>query len=178
MQKAQLIGKTFGRLTVTGEAKGIAGKSRWVCVCTCGVVKEVNGTHLTRRDKPTLSCGCMARELAKERLPRVMSSGYKGYRKYSTVEDLLGNATDNNGCKEWNGPLHKNGYAKIGKTAVFKTPLLHREVFRMKHGYSPKVVMHKCDNRKCINPDHLVGGTQQDNIDDMMNKQRHWRMKK
>jgi len=35
-----------------------------------------------------------------------------------------------------------------------------------------QVVMHKCDVRNCINPDHLVLGTQQDNIEDMNSKQR------
>jgi len=34
-------------------------------------------------------------------------------------------------------------------------------------------VLHKCDNRPCCNPVHLVLGTQQDNIDDMYAKGRN-----
>ena len=34
------------------------------------------------------------------------------------------------------------------------------------------VVMHTCDNPGCFNPEHLVLGTQQDNIDDAMAKGR------
>ena len=34
------------------------------------------------------------------------------------------------------------------------------------------VVMHTCDNRKCINPEHLVVGTQADNLKDMVSKGR------
>jgi hypothetical protein len=30
------------------------------------------------------------------------------------------------------------------------------------------VVRHMCNNRKCVNPDHLKIGTQQDNIQDIM----------
>lgn len=33
-------------------------------------------------------------------------------------------------------------------------------------------VLHTCDNKPCINPDHLVVGTTQDNIDDMIVKGR------
>jgi len=32
--------------------------------------------------------------------------------------------------------------------------------------------MHKCDNRKCVNPSHLKVGTQKENLQDMSNKGR------
>lgn len=35
------------------------------------------------------------------------------------------------------------------------------------------VVRHTCDNPRCINPQHLLVGTQQDNIADMMERGRH-----
>ena len=35
-----------------------------------------------------------------------------------------------------------------------------------------KVIMHTCDNPACVNPEHLVLGTQQENVQDMWNKGR------
>ena len=36
------------------------------------------------------------------------------------------------------------------------------------------VIMHTCDNPMCINPKHLICGTQKDNLHDMQNKGRKW----
>ena len=170
MQKTQLAGKVFGRLVVINEAPSYRGRARWNCRCSCGVTKIVSAAKLVSGG--VRSCGCLRVDTSRDKALKGKIGGYKGYRKYVTVNDLLANTNEVNGCREWKGSLHRNGYAKIGKTTMFLTPLLHREVFRMVRGFYPEVVMHTCDNPKCINPDHLVGGTQKDNMLDMVSKNR------
>lgn len=49
---------------------------------------------------------------------------------------------------------------------------LHRIVFEKHHGYLPEVVMHTCDNPRCINIEHLQAGTWDDNNKDRARKGR------
>lgn len=58
-----LVGKTFGRLTVIKRADSPKGSKcpRWVCRCSCGNIVEVMGTEL--RGGGTQSCGCLKREM-------------------------------------------------------------------------------------------------------------------
>lgn len=51
---------------------------------------------------------------------------------------------------------------------------LHRYMYEECFGKVPDgfVVMHKCDVRDCVNPEHLMVGTQADNIRDMIMKGR------
>lgn len=77
-------------------------------------------------------------------------------------------------CWEWTGRLNEHGYGVF--VVGHATPrLAHRTIFEHMHGSIPSglVVMHVCDNRRCVNPDHLRLGTQADNVQDMMQKCRH-----
>jgi len=52
------------------------------------------------------------------------------------------------------------------------TTTLHRKVYFEATGELPEVVRHSCDNPRCINRAHLVGGTQVDNMADMRERGR------
>lgn len=63
--KVNLVGNRFGRLIVVEKVKSELSQSRWKCLCDCGNVTEVYGSHL--KSGNVKSCGCLARELTTER---------------------------------------------------------------------------------------------------------------
>jgi len=78
----------------------------------------------------------------------------------------------NSGCWLWIGSINRLGY---GQTAYFSgITKAHRLSWSVHRGPIPDrmMVLHKCDNRQCINPDHLFLGTQTDNMRDMTAKGR------
>jgi hypothetical protein len=72
------------------------------------------------------------------------------------------------GCKtpDYYGRIRLNG--RIGKA--------HRQAYVFTHGPIPNglYVLHRCDMRACVNPEHLFLGTHRDNMLDMVNKGRSW----
>lgn len=77
----------------------------------------------------------------------------------------------NTGCWLWGGDYYTTGYGIISSSG--KSTSAHRFSYSMFKG-SPhgNYVLHKCDVRGCVNPDHLFLGTQKDNIQDMIKKGR------
>jgi hypothetical protein len=77
------------------------------------------------------------------------------------------------GCWEWSGLLNANGYGRFALSASDQTGA-HRFAWQLTNGPIPvgRVVMHSCDNRKCVRPDHLSLGTQRDNLRDASRKRR------
>lgn len=80
-----------------------------------------------------------------------------------------------NGCIEWTGSATRTGYGLIrtGPRGSVRTTA-HRIAWLLQKGDIPActVVMHRCDNPKCVNVDHLFIGSQAENMEDMVSKGR------
>jgi hypothetical protein len=80
-----------------------------------------------------------------------------------------------NGCKEWQANRLDAGYGLIRTNSTGSARLAHRAIYEYTYGAIPQggVVMHSCDNPRCVNIKHLVLGIQKDNVHDMVAKGRH-----
>lgn len=77
-----------------------------------------------------------------------------------------------NTCWQWRAGTFSNGYGQFfdGKNKIGA----HRYSYELAHGVVNKLlkICHTCDNRRCVNPQHLFLGTQKDNMQDMIKKNR------
>lgn len=79
------------------------------------------------------------------------------------------------GCWEWISCKGEKGYGSFG--VGHKTKRAHRFSWEMSKGKIPDgmCVLHRCDNPRCVRPDHLFLGTPKDNTMDMIRKGRERR---
>jgi hypothetical protein len=75
------------------------------------------------------------------------------------------------GCWIWQGKPDREGYCRLSARPGGKQ-LAHRFAWSVRHGPIPAgaIVCHRCDERRCVNPEHLFVGTRQANMDDLKAK--------
>jgi hypothetical protein len=104
---------------------------------------------------------------------------YKGRVSTETKEErfnkkyIINDVTD---CWEWTAALNNIGYGMF-RWASNKMRSAHRVSYELFNGPIPDgmAVCHKCDNPKCVNPEHLWTGTLKQNAQDMVAKGRSGR---
>lgn len=90
------------------------------------------------------------------------------FRRFESKVEIL-----TNGCHEWKSTIRSNGYAHFWFNG--EQVLAHRMAWLLYCDEIPsgKLVLHTCDNRKCVNPEHLYIGDAKDNAQDRTERLRY-----
>ena len=93
-------------------------------------------------------------------------------RTDSPEDRFMSSFEERNGCWLWDGDLKESGYGLF--CAFGKKWAAHRASWMLFRGPIPDGlhVLHRCDVRNCVNPDHLWLGTHSENMQDMTAKGR------
>lgn len=149
-----LVGKKYGRLRVTEQAENVRAKSgrthvMYLCKCDCGTRVLVKAENL--RSGNTKSCGCLEKDINKEKSTK---HGLKGTRIYNVWQGMKQRCYNPNEteygnyggrgitvCKEWLGEHGVENFAEWAYSTGYDENAEHGEctIDRIDNdkGYSP-----------------------------------------
>lgn len=134
---------------------------------TCGTIFKKRAVHCSNKCR-----GVSIQGVQKDYIVKLKNLTEEQHT-FRLKESFENNVIKGPGCWDFNGKTRTDGYAALEYKG--RRMLVHRASWLIHYGVIPDgiFVLHKCDNRKCSNPDHLFLGTQKDNIFDMVSKGRN-----
>lgn len=144
-----LVGEKFGRLTVIGFEGVKDRKSRWKCVCECGLTVVVSGNNL--RSGNTKSCGCMKRDAA-------AATGKANRRHGESREHRTRLYTIWCGMRQRCNNPNRNAYPLYGgkgvKTCEAWDEYPAFKAWALAHGYTDELCIDRIDPSKGYSPEN------------------------
>lgn len=107
------------------------------------------------------ACGCGVHTSTPE------SEYVRGHRPHPTLAEVWSrHVSVTDGCWQWTGYVRPAGYGQVGIPGVRRTIDAHRASWLIHVGPIPEgaYVLHDCDNKRCVRPDHLHLGGHKDNM--------------
>ena len=99
-----------------------------------------------------------------------------GRNQFDSVDDLVRFSEKTrraeSGCLEWIGAINSSGYGSVWIAG--RSINAARAAYFVAYGEIPAGlhVLHHCDNRKCVEPTHLYVGTNKQNNEDKVRRDR------
>ena len=150
MNKKNLVGQRFGRLTVLSDSdmRSTDGSIKWLCQCDCGSRIYVNTTSLTSGN--TQSCGCLHAERTRKATKKYNSFKFDNDVCYGTDSKglvFIIDAEDYNKVKDICWVVSEDG--RVSGRYNGKNVRLHRHILNAPTGTIVDHINHNpSDNRK------------------------------
>ena len=108
--------------------------------------------------------------------PSIKGAGKPRKSHWQRLWEKVDRSGGSSGCWIFKGGLGDGGYGVLGwkENGRQRSMSAHRMAWTLTNGTIPPgmCILHRCDNRKCVNPAHLMLGTQEENVRDMALKGR------
>lgn len=94
------VGEIYSRLTIIEDLGSVKGRKRVICKCECGNLKNVLYQHI--KSGATKSCGCLQKEIVKNRETKHGGKGTSLYNRWKAMRQRCNNP-NNKGFKNYGG---------------------------------------------------------------------------